>query len=175
MAYGYGDGGGGPTREMFENMRVMQATSRPAADAARHRQRLLRDAWKTGHHLPTWNGELYLELHRGTYTTQSRNKRANRKSEFLLHDAEFLASLARTLDTATAIPSGSLRGWGLVRLNQFHDIIPGFERQRGLRRVDGAVPADPEMGSRPRRGLRGDRQQGRRRCGGRQPDLVPPL
>ena len=44
--------------------------------------------------LPVWNGEFYLEYHRGTYTSQARNKRNNRKSEFLLHDAEFLAALA---------------------------------------------------------------------------------
>ena len=48
--------------------------------------------------LPVWNGELYLEYHRGTYTSQARNKCANRKSEFLLHDAEFLAAYAALID-----------------------------------------------------------------------------
>jgi alpha-mannosidase len=81
---------------------------------------------KVGARLPTWNGELYLEYHRGTYTTQARNKRANRKSEFLLHDAEFLASLAATLDPGYAYPHQDLQqAWKLVCLNQFHDIIPG--------------------------------------------------
>jgi alpha-mannosidase len=76
--------------------------------------------------LPTWNAELYLEIHRGTYTTQARNKRGNRQSEFLLHDAEFLASLASTLDTAYAYPHDTLRqAWQVVCLNQFHDILPG--------------------------------------------------
>jgi len=127
MAFGYGDGGGGPTREMLENIREMKAfpaTPRlcqmdvgdlfPAIEA------------KAGRHLPTWNGELYLELHRGTYTTQSRTKRANRKSEFRLHDAEFLASLAAVLDPEYEYPAATLRhAWELVCLNQFHDIIPG--------------------------------------------------
>ena len=81
---------------------------------------------RSGDHLPTWNGELYLELHRGTYTTQSRNKRANRKSEFLLHDAEFVATLASLFDAKYKYPHETLRkAWELVCLNQFHDIIPG--------------------------------------------------
>jgi alpha-mannosidase len=81
---------------------------------------------QAGDYLPTWNGELYLELHRGTYTTQSRNKRANRQSEFLLHDAEFLATLAAVLDSGYIYPQEMLRhAWQLVCLNQFHDIIPG--------------------------------------------------
>jgi alpha-mannosidase len=80
----------------------------------------------TAGELPTWNGELYLELHRGTYTTQGLNKRANRKSEFLLHDAEFLTVLATLLDPAHDYPDADLtEAWKLVCLNQFHDIIPG--------------------------------------------------
>ncbi len=127
MAYGYGDGGGGPTREMLENITLMQDF--PAQPKMRFST--AKDFFEglertSGAHLPTWNGELYLELHRGTYTTQSRNKRANRKSEFLLHDAEFLASLASTLDKSYTYPKTDLnRAWELVCLNQFHDIIPG--------------------------------------------------
>jgi alpha-mannosidase len=127
MAFGYGDGGGGPTREMLENLREMQ--NFPGAPQARQRDvgDFFRDLEaKAGDKLPTWNGELYLELHRGTYTTQSRNKRANRKSEFLLHDAEFVAALAAQLDSGYAYPKATLnKAWELVCLNQFHDIIPG--------------------------------------------------
>ncbi|MBN1218019.1 MAG: alpha-mannosidase [Anaerolineae bacterium] len=127
MIYGYGDGGGGPTREMLENIREMSAF--PATPRMRHGK--AGDFFKnlettSGDRLPTWNGELYLELHRGTYTSQSRNKRANRKSEFLLHDAEFLASLAASLNPDYDYPAAALRqAWELVCLNQFHDIIPG--------------------------------------------------
>ena len=62
--------------------------------------------------LPVYQGELYLEYHRGTYTTQTRNKRANRKSEFLLHDAEFIATYARACATAFRINCPLLRMWG---------------------------------------------------------------
>ncbi|PJF25881.1 MAG: alpha-mannosidase, partial [Phototrophicales bacterium] len=81
---------------------------------------------ESGSKLPTWNGELYLEIHRGTYTTQGRNKRANRKSEMLLHDAEFVATTAALLDPQYQYPHEQLnRAWETVCLNQFHDIIPG--------------------------------------------------
>ncbi len=127
MAYGFGDGGGGPTREMLENIREMgdfpatpHVTQTPVADFFRDLEQ------SAGDQLPTWNGELYLEIHRGTYTTQSRNKRANRKSEFLLHDAEFVAALASVLQPTAGYPADDLRqAWELVCLNQFHDIIPG--------------------------------------------------
>ncbi|UCC62567.1 MAG: alpha-mannosidase, partial [Anaerolineae bacterium] len=127
VAFGYGDGGGGPTREMLENIREMGAF--PGAPRMRQGPagQFFRDLEaESGDRLPAWNGELYLELHRGTYTTHSRNKRANRKSEFLLHDAEFVAALAALLDADYSYPSQVLRkAWELVCLNQFHDIIPG--------------------------------------------------
>ncbi len=127
MTFGYGDGGGGPTREMLENLDVMadfpslpQARQRPAGDFFRDLEK------EAGPRLPVWNGELYFELHRGTYTTQSRNKRANRQSEFRLHDAEFLAAMAAQVDLAYAYPAETFtRAWRLVCLNQFHDILPG--------------------------------------------------
>ncbi len=127
MAFGYGDGGGGPTREMLENIREM--ANFPATP--RMQQRDVGDFFKDmeekyGDDLPTWNGELYLEFHRGTYTTQSRNKRANRKAEFLLHDAEFAATLASLLDPTYEYPAEMInKAWELICLNQFHDIIPG--------------------------------------------------
>ena len=110
MAFGYGDGGGGPTREMQENIREMAhfpgAPQMRQASVKEFFQNLERDS---GDRLPTWNGELYLELHRGTYTTQSRNKRANRKSEFLLHDAEFAATLASLLSDDYVYPQAEDR------------------------------------------------------------------
>ncbi len=127
MSFGFGDGGGGPTREMIENLDALAHF--PAAPQTR--QGKVGDFFRRmeaecGDRLPTWSGELYLELHRGTYTTQSRNKRANRQSEFLLHDAEFAASLASLLDARYAYPAADLKkAWELVCLNQFHDIIPG--------------------------------------------------
>ena len=135
MAYGYGDGGGGPTREMLENIEVMK--SFPALPHVK--QSSVKKFFESiapltdSKMMPVWNGELYLEYHRGTYTTQARNKRANRKSEFLLHDAEFIAAYASLL---TTLRPGSVQdyqypvtefqeAWRTVCLNQFHDIIPG--------------------------------------------------
>ena len=127
MAFGYGDGGGGPTREMLENIREMAAFPATPCIHQANVGDFFRDLeFTSGERLPVWNGELYLELHRGTYTTQSRTKRANRKSEFLLHDAEFLATFASLLDPSYPYPASELRkAWELVCLNQFHDIIPG--------------------------------------------------
>ncbi len=128
MAYGHGDGGGGPTAEMLENTRAMERF--PATPRVRQGSvvefftRMEREA---GDRLPTWNGELYLEMHRGTYTTQGAIKRANRKAEFLLHDAEFLAVLASLLAPEEyEYPHDTLHdAWRRLALNQFHDILPG--------------------------------------------------
>jgi alpha-mannosidase len=127
MAFGYGDGGGGPTREMLENIREMRdfpAAPRVHCGSAVDFFKKLEK--EMGNRLPTWNGELYLEYHRGTYTSQAHNKRANRKSEFLLHDTELLAAMAATLNAEYTYPHEELRrAWELVCLNQFHDILPG--------------------------------------------------
>ena len=127
MAFGYGDGGGGPTAEMLENL--AELADFPAVPQVRQRDvgDFFRDLEAdAGPRLPVWDGELYLELHRGAYTTQSRNKRANRKSEFLLHDAEFLAAWASVLVPGYRYPAETFnRAWRLICLNQFHDILPG--------------------------------------------------
>ncbi|MBP6472876.1 MAG: alpha-mannosidase [Chloroflexi bacterium] len=127
MSYGYGDGGGGPTREMNENARELAAfPGLPRVKQGKVIDFFRRLEAESGAELPTWNNELYLEIHRGTYTTQSRNKRANRTCEFLLHDAEFLAALAALLEGDYVYPHDRLRqAWQLLCLNQFHDIIPG--------------------------------------------------
>ncbi len=128
MAYGYGDGGGGPTREMIENIEMMQ----DFPGLPRVKQSSVKNFFESieplveSPKMPVWNGELYLEYHRGTYTTQARNKRANRKSEFLLHDAEFLATCASLLEPKYCYPHEQFaQAWRIVCLNQFHDILPG--------------------------------------------------
>ena len=126
MAYGYGDGGGGPTREMIENVETLK--NFPGAPHVRPgtiREYMGRIEDEIADDLPVWNGEFYLEYHRGTYTSQARNKRGNRKSEFLMHDAEFLAALA-AVATDFAYPHEAVnKAWELICLNQFHDILPG--------------------------------------------------
>ncbi|MEE8356887.1 MAG: hypothetical protein V3R33_06215, partial [Anaerolineales bacterium] len=126
MSYGWGDGGGGPTREMIEN--ILELERFPGAPRVKPGKVIdfYRDLEKVSKNLPVWNGELYLEFHRGTYTTQARNKRANRKMEFALHDAEFLATAASVIDLEYTYPHPQLnKAWKLVCLNQFHDILPG--------------------------------------------------
>jgi alpha-mannosidase len=128
-AYGYGDGGGGPTREMLEN--IEHLANHPGAPRVRTgtvREFMERIETELADRLPVWNGEFSLEYHRGTYTGQGRNKRNNRKSEFLLHDAEFLAAWAALL-TGNAYPQEAVsKAWELICLNQFHDILPGSSR-----------------------------------------------
>jgi len=127
MAYGFGDGGGGPTREMLENIEVMK--NFPALPQVR--QSSVKNFFESieplteSKMMPVWNGELYLEYHRGTYTSQARNKRANRKSEFLLHDAEFISTYASLLTNYQYPLTNYQQAWQTICLNQFHDIIPG--------------------------------------------------
>ena len=123
--FGFGDGGGGPTREHLEHLKrakslegVPKCTPMWIADFFK----LLE---KRSEGLPSWVGELYLEYHRGTYTTQSRNKRANRKSELLLRDAEMAAGLAWATAKHAYPTDEIIRAWKLVCKNQFHDVIPG--------------------------------------------------
>ncbi|MGH2523656.1 MAG: alpha-mannosidase, partial [Anaerolineales bacterium] len=127
MLFGWGDGGGGPTKEMLEYARALKnlpGLPRVALGLAEpYFERLAqRVADKP---LPVWDGELYFEYHRGTYTSQAYNKRANRLAEVLYHNAEWLSALAGVLASFN-YPAQKLRqGWELILLNQFHDILPG--------------------------------------------------
>src|SRR6266498_758379 len=127
MAYGFGDGGGGPTREMLENIEVMKhfpGLPQVKQSSAKNFFEAIAPL-ANSKMMPVWNGELYLEYHRGTYTTQARNKRANRKSEFLMHDAEFIAVYASLLTNYEYPITEFQNAWRMICLNQFHDIIPG--------------------------------------------------
>ena len=122
FSFGWGDGGGGPTEEMLENYARLK--SFPAMP--RLRMALVDDFFedlpKRG--LPRWTGELYLELHRGTLTTQARVKQLNREAEHRLLEAEALLTLASL--RGAAYPAEELDGaWKTLLLNQFHDILPG--------------------------------------------------
>lgn len=128
--YGFGDGGGGPTREMLENARRMSKglPGIPKVKMGKARdflQKLEQDV-KNHPRLPKWVGELYLEYHRGTYTSMAKNKKYNRQSEFLYQDVEWISCLNQLLTSQFDYPRQSLtKGWELILLNQFHDIIPG--------------------------------------------------
>lgn len=123
--FGWGDGGGGPTERHIEFLRRgRMAPNYPDVASGKKALDFFREAKARSRDLATWVGELYLELHRGTYTSQAANKKSNRASEFLLRDAEILSCFAPGFPEE--YPQAELeKAWKLVLLNQFHDIIPG--------------------------------------------------
>ena len=130
--YGFGDGGGGPTKEMLENQRRlskgipgMPVTKLPTLIEHLDKKREEFDeSCKKLKRTPKWVGELYLELHRGTYTSMAKNKRGNRKSEQALGKAEGLSYIGLMLGSEYDA-KGLYNNWNRVLHNQFHDIIPG--------------------------------------------------
>lgn len=123
--FGYGDGGGGPTERHIEYLRRAQnAPCLPTIELGRTSTEFFAEAATKSRDLMVWSGELYLELHRGTLTSQAANKRFNRMGEFALRDAEFLSCFRD--DYAKKYPAAELeRLWKVLLLNQFHDILPG--------------------------------------------------
>jgi alpha-mannosidase len=123
--FGFGDGGGGPTERHLEFLRRgRMAPNYPEVASGKKAKDFFRESKAKSKDLLTWVGELYLELHRGTYTTQAANKKGNRYSEFLLRDAELLSCFSPGFPAD--YPAVELEAaWKLVLLNQFHDIIPG--------------------------------------------------
>jgi alpha-mannosidase len=125
LLFGYGDGGGGPTEEMLERLRRLKNVAGLPEVAIRSPQEFFRRCDEDLKDPIVWSGELYFELHRGTYTTQAANKRDNRRCEELLHEVEFIAAMARQLKGRRYPQTEINRLWQIVLLNQFHDIIPG--------------------------------------------------
>lgn len=129
--YGFGDGGGGVTQEMIDYGRrfAKKIPGCPVvkfAKAADYFHHL--DAEVSDHsRLPEWSGEMYLEFHRGTYTSQALVKKNNRRSEQMYHDIENLWSFATLMGKAQeSYPAQKLHeNWKLILLNQFHDVLPG--------------------------------------------------
>ncbi len=126
FSFGWGDGGGGPTPEMLEyGKRLKNIVGVPRCDFGRIDASIeTMESQVRFEDLPVWNGELYLELHRGCQTSQARTKRNNRKCEVMLRDAEFLASLA-LLNGGAYEQEELAKAWKIVLTNQFHDILPG--------------------------------------------------
>jgi alpha-mannosidase len=130
MSYGYGDGGGGPTRAMIERGTRLERGIPGAPKVKlegivpfldRLGSRMDADPGR----FPTWNGELYLQYHRGTLTTWAKNKAKNRLTERRLRELEFLGAMAE-VQAGMPYPKAVLAEfWELVLINQFHDILPG--------------------------------------------------
>jgi alpha-mannosidase len=131
-SFGYGDGGGGPTPGMIERARRLGAMPGvPKCRMGRADEFFAGLSQEVaGKRISTWNGELYLELHRGCQTTQSRTKRGNRKLELALREAEALSAVAMVA-AGRPYPSEALQEmWENLLCYQFHDILPGSSVNR---------------------------------------------
>jgi alpha-mannosidase len=127
---GEGDGGGGTLRADLEMARRLgNLEGAPRASWTRVSAALER-IFAEPESLPEWRGELYLELHRGTYTSQARTKWNNRRLEFALRDTEFLCAFAALEGRASYPRDLLLESWKRVLIYQFHDIIPGSSIRR---------------------------------------------
>lgn len=129
ITFGYGDGGGGPTVKDLEYYEILKKgiTGVPNAEMEFSGDFLERIMKKTQNDrkLPRWQGELYLEYHRGTYTSMAQNKKFNRQSEFMFENAETLSLMSEKLTGAKYPQTDLHNSWEIILLNQFHDIIPG--------------------------------------------------
>lgn len=136
LVFGKGDGGGGPVYGHLEKLRRCRGLSDKVGLLPRVKMgdsvddffARLEQKSAEGTEFATWYGELYFELHRGTYTTQANNKRNNRKSEFLMRDIELLATLASLTNSSGnyEYPKEAIDDmWEAILLCQFHDCLPG--------------------------------------------------
>lgn len=130
MLFGIGDGGGGPGEEHLERLKrekslngLIPVVQEPSLD-------FFKKIEKDGDKYETWSGELYLECHQGTYTSEARNKRFNRKMEIALRELEIAYSQA-IVYTDILYPQSEVEEiWKEVLLYQFHDILPGSSIER---------------------------------------------
>ncbi|HRY53575.1 MAG TPA: glycoside hydrolase family 38 C-terminal domain-containing protein [Spirochaetia bacterium] len=131
VPFGYGDGGGGPTREMLEfSRRLSDLEGLPRTRMSGPRE-FFEELERSGGARPAYVGELYFTEHRGTYTSQARLKRAGRKAELALRDAELWSAAAGRL-AGRPYPREALEGaWTGLLMSHFHDVVTGV----GIRRV----------------------------------------
>jgi alpha-mannosidase len=129
LPFGYGNGGGGPTAEMLERARRMtdlDGVPQVAIEGPEAFFELVRDeADATGLATPVWRGELYFEMHRGTFTSQTKTKLGNRSCERLFREAELYWALVSDRDAYAPVQQELDALWKEVLVQQFHDIIPG--------------------------------------------------
>jgi alpha-mannosidase len=127
--YGFGDGGGGPTWEMLEMDKRLRlgvpGLPKTRQESVSTFMDGLLEKVCSSNDVPRWKDELYLEYHRGTYTSMGQNKRYNRQLEHLLREAEIISVCAAVFSDCK-YPKETIDGvWKTVMLNQFHDILPG--------------------------------------------------
>ncbi|MEL4359259.1 MULTISPECIES: alpha-mannosidase [unclassified Luteococcus] len=125
VPYGYGDGGGGPTREMTQRAHRLASLEGSPRVKLSTSQQFFAEALDEYPGAPVWRGELYLEYHRGTLTSQHRTKEGNRRNESLLAEAELWSATA-AIQRDSVYPYEELASlWRDLLLLQFHDILPG--------------------------------------------------
>lgn len=158
ISFGYGDGGGGVNRDLLEKRRRLDKLpglpNVKNATAGAYFRKLKQTVKETTQYVHTWDGELYLEYHRGTYTSQAYNKRMNRKMELFYRKAEWLTAMQAVKENCLSLAKQEdlTRGWKMILTNQFHDIIPGssihevYEDSRrdyeAIREIGGEVVSD---------------------------------
>ncbi len=137
LLFGNGDGGGGPTPPMLEKLRRARAVGKQhdaggqlplvkMGGSFEEFYETVRKETLNGTRLPNWRGELYFELHRATYTSHGSIKKGNRKSEILMREAEYAATMASLADPNYEYPKGRIdAAWEDLLLCQFHDVLPG--------------------------------------------------
>lgn len=134
MPFGYGDGGGGALRDHMEFLKlekdlegIPKTKISPPEDFFIDLEKDIRSGYSD---LPTYVGELYLQAHRGVYTTQSRTKKENRRCEIALREVEFWNAVS-LIEGKPAIKTKEIRDlWKKILVNQFHDILPGTSIKR---------------------------------------------
>jgi alpha-mannosidase len=130
LAFGWGDGGGGPTRDHLEFLsRARDLEGLPRVKLASPGE-FFADLKRQGLPKERYAGELYFQAHRGTYTSQAKIKQGNRRCEFALRDAELWGTIAYTLNSHPFSPNDLKPAWQKLLLNQFHDILPGSSIHR---------------------------------------------
>jgi len=121
VLYGVGNHGGGPTQKNIDNIQKMKKIDAFPKVVTSSTRKFMEILDKKYDEFPVWDDELYLEYHRGTYTTQAKTKKNNRKSEIYLEEAEKYAVIS-----GIEYPVDELNeAWRLTLFNQFHDILPG--------------------------------------------------
>ncbi|MGE5530148.1 MAG: alpha-mannosidase [Patescibacteria group bacterium] len=136
--FGHGDGGGGATRNHLEFLRRLGDLEGAPRTRMAGPAEFFRDLEARGAPGERYVGELYFQAHRGTYTTQARTKRGNRKCEFALREAEIWGAAAGAL-RGFAYPAAAMdEAWRELLLHQFHDILPGSSIHRVYEEAEAA-------------------------------------
>lgn len=138
MPFGWGDGGGGPTRNHLEYLRRQKDLQGVPRVRIGSPMEYFKDQEAKGWPDARYVGELYFQAHRGTYTSQAKTKLGNRKSEFALREAEMWGVAARALKDFKFLIEEINAAWRTVLLNQFHDIIPGTSIHRVYEEAEAA-------------------------------------